>query len=149
MAVSDQEICDQEVRNITRVCTPSETSTVVMSPRPGSNSTVDYSTQGDPDQPAHSAQSSLTREQQWLLNTQNYLLPDGFRRRIYDDPTHQLHSYPAMLENGHVAYQIKLENLEPILETNTFFMDRLTGQFHAVYEDGYRQMATTPMLLYL
>ena len=59
---SDQEICDQEVRNITRVGTPSEASTVVMSPRPGSNATVDYSTQGDPDQPAHSPQSGLTHK---------------------------------------------------------------------------------------
>ena len=41
---SDQEMCDQEVRNITPGCTPSESSTVVMSSRPGSNATVDYST---------------------------------------------------------------------------------------------------------
>ena len=61
---SDQEICDLEVRIITRVHTSSEASTVLMSPRPGSNSTVDYSTQGDPDQPAHSLQSGLTHEQQ-------------------------------------------------------------------------------------
>ena len=51
-------------------------------------------------------------------------------------------------EMGHAAYQIELENLEAILETNTFLMDRLTGQFHAVYEDGYRQMATTPKLIH-
>ena len=54
-----------------------------------------------------------------------------------------------MLGNGHAAYQIELENLEAVLETDTFLMDRLTGQFHVVYEDGYRQMVTTPMLLYL
>ena len=53
-----------------------------------------------------------------------------------------------MLGNGYIAYQIKLENLEPILETNTILMDRLMGQFHAVYEDDYRQLATTPMLLH-
>ena len=41
---SDQEVCDQEVRNITRTHTPSETSTLVMSPRPGSSTTVDSST---------------------------------------------------------------------------------------------------------
>ena len=143
---SDQEICDQEVRNITRTCTPLETSALVMSPRPGSDTTVDYSTQGDPDQPAHSPPSGLAHEQQLIINTLNYLLPDGSGRRIYDIPACQCQ--PFVLGNGHAAYQIKLENLEAVLETNTFLMDRLTGQFHAVYEDGYRQMATTPMLLY-
>ena len=33
-----------------------------MSPRPGSGATVDYSTLGDPDQPAHSQQSGLAQE---------------------------------------------------------------------------------------
>ena len=145
-SVSDQEICDQEVRNITRMCTPSETSTIVMSPRPGSSATIDYSTQGDPDQPAYSPLSGLAHAQQLILSTCNYLLPDVSERRIYDIPAPQCQ--PFMLGNGHAANQIELENLEPILETNTFLMDRLTDQFHAVYEDGYRQMATIPMLLH-
>ena len=137
---------DQEVNNITRTCTPLETSTLVMSPRPGSSATLNYSIQGDPDQPAYSPLSGLACEQQLILNTHNYLLPDGSGRRIYDLPASQ--HQPSMFENGHAAYQIELENLEAILETNTFLMDRLTGQFHAVYEDGYRQMATTPKLLH-
>ena len=89
---SDQEVCDQEVRNITRTHTPSETSTVVMSPRPESGATVDYSTQGDPDQPAYSSLSDLAHDQQFILSTCNYLLPNGSRRRIYDIPApqHQL-----------------------------------------------------------
>ena len=64
-----------------------------MSPRPGSNSTVDHSTQGDPDQQAESPEPQLTPEQQWIVSTQNYLLPDGPGRRIYDIPTHELHAY--------------------------------------------------------
>ena len=144
--LSTSSSSDQEVNNITRTCTPSETSTPVMSPRPGSSATVDYSTQGDPDQPAYSPMSGLACEQQLILNTHNYLLPDGSRRRIYYLPASE--HQPFMLGNGHAAYQIKLENLEAILETKTFLMDRLTGQFHAVYEDGYRQMATTPKLLH-
>ena len=47
-----------------------------------------------------------------------------------------------MLETGHVAYQIELPNLEPTLEISTFLMDSLTGQFHAVYNHGYREMVT-------
>ena len=144
---SDQEMCDQEVRNITQTHTPLETSILVMSPRCGSGATVNYSTQGDPDQPTYLPLSGLAHEQQLILNTCNYLLPNGSRRRINYLPASQ--HQPFMLGNGHAAYQIKLENLEPVLETNTFLMDRLTGQFHAVYEDGYRQMATTPMLLHL
>ena len=99
---SDQEMCDQEVDNITRTRTPSETSTLVMSPRPGSKATVDYSTQGDRDQPAYSLLSGLALEQQLMLNTHNYLLPDGYRRRIYDLPASQ--HQPFMLGNGHGTY---------------------------------------------
>ena len=138
------------------MCTPSETSTVVMSLRPGYNATVDYSTQGNIDQPSYWPLSGLTHVQQLVLNTCNYLLPDGSRRTIYDIPApqHQLfmlgNGHAAyQMGNGHAAYQIELENLEPILETNIFLMDRLSGQFHAVYEDGYRQMVTTPVLLHL
>ena len=95
---------DTEVLNITWKCTPSEASTVMMSPRPGSHSTVDYSTQGDPDQQAQSPEPQLTPEQQWIVSTQNYLLPDGSRRRIDDIPTHELHAYPDFLQNGYAAY---------------------------------------------
>ena len=50
--VNDQENCDAEVSKITRWLTPSQVTTIVMSPkRPVSTpSMVDYSTQGDPDQ---------------------------------------------------------------------------------------------------
>ena len=54
---------------------------------------------------------------------------------------------PFILENRHTAYQIQLETLEPVLETSTYLLDRLTRQFHMVYDDGYRQMVTIPMLL--
>ena len=66
---SDADACDTEVLNITPRCTPSNVSTVVMSPRPGSNSTVDYSTQCDPDQQAELPEPQLTPEQQWIVPT--------------------------------------------------------------------------------
>ena len=50
------------------------------------------------------------------------------------------------MDNGHSAYQIQLKNLEPVLETSTYLIDRLTGQFHVVYNDGYQQMSTMPMI---
>ena len=116
-----------------------------MPSRPGSVATVDYSTQGDPDQSAHSLVTGLVREQTSILNTRNYLLPDGTGRRILDIPISK--RKPFVLENGHAAYQIQLGTLEPVLETSTYLLDRFTGQFHMVYDDGYRKMATTPMLL--
>ena len=49
----DHEFCDAEVDNITRQRTPSNAATIAISPqRPVSTTTVDYSTQGDPNQPA-------------------------------------------------------------------------------------------------
>ena len=143
---SDADACDTEVLNITQRCTLSNASTVMISPRPRSNSTVDYSTQGDPDKQAELPETQLTPEQQWIVSTQNYLLPDGSGRRIYAIPTHELHAYPDFLQSGHAAYQIQLPRLESILETVTFFMDRVHGQCYSVYEDGYNKMTTVPMV---
>ena len=106
---------------------------------------MDYTTQGDPDQSAHALVTGLVCEQTNILNTHNYLLLDGTGRRILDIPISE--RKPFILENGHAAYQIQLETLEPVLETSTYLLDRLTRQFHTVYNDGYRKMATTPMLL--
>ena len=146
-AVAVTKKCVTKKLTISPECkTPSETSTLVMSPRPGSKATVDYSTQGDRDQPAYSPLSGLALEQQLTLNTHNYLLPDGSGRRIYDLAASRRQTF--MLGNGHATYQIELENLEAVLKTNMFLMDRLTGQFNAIYGDSYRQMATTPKLLH-
>ena len=87
----------------------------------------------------------LVFKQTSILNTHNYLLLDGTGRRILDILISE--RKPFVLENGHAAYQIQLEVLEPVLETSTYLLDRLMGQFHAVYDHGYRRMATTPMLL--
>ena len=51
---SEQEICDQEVTTIIHENTPTRSTTHTISSRPGSIATVDYSTQGDPDQSGHS-----------------------------------------------------------------------------------------------
>ena len=87
----------------------------------------------------------LVCDQASILNTCNYLLPDGTGKRILDIPIFE--RKPFILENRHTAYQIQLETLEPVLETSTYLLDRLTRQFRMVCNDGYRKMATTPMLL--
>ena len=142
---SKQEICDQEVTTIIHENTPTRSPAHTIPSRPGSIAIVDYSTQGNPDQSAHSPITGLAHEQTSIVNTHNYLLPDGTGRRILDIPISE--RKPFILENRHTAYQIQLETLEPVLETSTYLLDRLTRPFHAVYDNGYRQMATTPMLL--
>ena len=51
---SEQEICDQEVTTIIHENTPTRSPAHTISSRSGSIATVDYSTQGDPVQSAHS-----------------------------------------------------------------------------------------------
>ena len=142
---SEQEICGQEVTTIIHENTPTRSPAHTIPSRPGSIATVDYSTQGDPDQSGHSLVMGLVCEQTSMLNTHNYLLPDGTGRRILGIPISE--RKPFVLENRHAAYQIQLETLEPVHETSTYLLDRLTRQFHMVYIDGYRKMATTLMLL--
>ena len=142
---SEQEICDQGVTTIIHENTPTRSPSHTIPSRPGSIATVDYSTQGDPDKPGHSPVSALDHEQTSILNTQNYLLLDGSGRGILDIPISE--RKPFIFENRHTTYQIQLETLEPVLEISTHLFDGLTRQFHMVYDDGYRKMATTPMLL--
>ena len=83
---SEQEICDQEVTTIIRENTPTRSPANAKPSRPGSVATMDYSTQGDPNQSAHLLVMGLVHEKTSILNTQNYLLPDGTGRRILDIP---------------------------------------------------------------
>ena len=131
---SEQEICDQEVTTIIHENTLTRSPAHTIPSRPGSIATVDYSTQGDPDQSVHSLNMGLACEQTSILNTHNCLLPDGTGRIILDITISE--SKPFVLENRHAAYQIQLETLEPVLETSTYLLDRLTRQFHMVYDNG-------------
>ena len=77
---NDQENCDAEVIKITRWQTPSQANTIVMSPkRPVSTlSTVNYSTQGDPNQIALQGNNEYNQDDSTtaIQNTNNYLIPD-------------------------------------------------------------------------
>ena len=130
---SKQEICDQEVTTIIHENTPTRSPAHTIPSRLGSIATVGYSTQGDLDQSAHSFIMGLAHEQTSILNIHNYLLPDGTGRRILDIPISERKSF--ILENRHAAYLIQLETLEPVLETSTYLLDRLTRQFHVVYDN--------------
>ena len=84
---NDQENCDAEVNTITRWQSPLQATTIVMSPnRPVSTpSTVDYSTQGDPNQiaPQGNYEYSQNNSTTAIQNTNNYLIPDGSDRCIH------------------------------------------------------------------
>ena len=131
---NEQEICDQEVTTLIQNKTPTR-SPAPISSRPRSITTVDYSTQGDLDQPAPLPTTGLGNKPNSFDNTRNFLLPDGTGRRILDIPISE--RKPVILDNGHSAYQIQLENLESVSETSTYLINRLTSQFHTVYDDGY------------
>ena len=60
---SKQEICDQEVTTIIHENTPPRSLAHTIPSRPGSIATMDYSTEGDPDQSAHSPITGLAHEQ--------------------------------------------------------------------------------------
>ena len=63
--------------------------------------TVDYSTQGDLDQPAHSPMGDIGNQSNSIDNTRNFLLPDGTGRRIPDIPLSE--RKPFILDNVHSA----------------------------------------------
>ena len=74
----------QKSARLPRQRTPSQATTIVMSPkRPVFTLlTVDYSTQGDPDQVAPPANNAYNQNNSTtaIQNTNNYLVPDGSDR---------------------------------------------------------------------
>ena len=111
-------------------------------------STVDYSTQGDPNQIAPQANYEYSQNNSTtaIQNINNYLIPDGSNRCIHDLQDKILHT--GILKNGHNAYLVKLPDLKLLLHTSRYLMDEITGQFYAVYGNSYQCMCTIPRLLY-
>ena len=46
------------------------------------------------------------------------------------------------------AYLVDLPDLKPLLCTSRYLMDKVTGQFYAVYGNSYQHMCTVPRLLH-
>ena len=112
--------------------------------RPTSTPTTsDYTTQGDP----HASPSNLFRSNDIsdeFLGTNNFFMPDGSNRQIHQIDNKVFHA--GYLENGNNAYLLELPALENMLNTRKFLMDEMSGQFYAVYGNGYQRMSTKPML---
>ena len=147
---TDEENCDAEITTITRWQTPSQALTMVMSP-PGPASTpftVDYSTQGDPNQmaPKENYEYNQNNSTMPIQHTNNYIIPDGSNRCIHDIQDKTLHT--GILENRHNAYLVELPDLKSLLHTSRYLMDEVTGQFYAVFGNSYQCKCTIPRLLH-
>ena len=108
--------------------------------------TMDYTTQGDPNQVAPSTplmfMSTTTKNQ--FLGTNNFFIPDGSDRHIHDIRDKVFHT--GYLENSNNTYLLELPGLEKMLHTQKFLMDEMSGQFYTVYGNSYQRMSTKPML---
>ena len=109
--------------------------------------TMDYTTQGDPSQVSPSTPPNMfmsTATEIEFPGTNNFFIPDGSDRRI-----HQIHDkvfHAGYLENGNNAYLLELPALEKMLNMQKFLMDKMSGQFYAVYGNSYQWMSTKLML---
>ena len=146
--VTNEESCDAEITTITERWTPSQATTMVMSPTRSVStpSTADCSTQGDPDQMAPQGNHGDNQNNPTIpiQHTNNYLILDGSNRHIHDIQDKTFHR--GILENGHNAYLVELPDLKSLLRTSRYLMDEVTGQFYAVFGNSYQHMCTIPRL---
>ena len=109
-------------------------------------STMDYTTQGDPNQvlpPVYMNMTQATTQNQ-LFHTNNFFIPEGSNRHIHEIKDKVFHA--GYLENGNNVYLLELPGLKDMLHTSKFLMDEMSGQFYAVYGNTYQRMSTKPML---
>ena len=140
-SISEEELeVDAEVTLINRKNKPNRTFTHNSTTgRPTSTpTTMDYTTQDDPNQVAPSTplmfMSTTTKNQ--FLGTNNFFVPDGSNRHIHDIRDKVFHA--GYLENGNNAYILELPALEKMLYTQKFLMDEMSGQFYTEYGNSYQ-----------
>ena len=144
----DLEVCDVEITLINRQNRPNQTFTHHSTRgRPTSTpTTMDYTTQGDPNQaaPPTYINTAQPTEQNQFFRTNNFFIPDGSNRGIHEIWDKVFHA--RYLENGNSAYLLELLGLKDMLHTSRFLMDEMPGKFYAVYGNTYQRMSTKPML---
>ena len=108
-------------------------------------STMDYTTQGDPNQePLVYINTAQATTQDQFIHTNNFFIPDGNNRCIHEIRDKIFH--PGYMDNGNNAYLLELLGLKDMLHTSKFIKDEMSGQFYAVYGNTYQRMSTKPML---
>ena len=135
----DMEVCDAEVTLINRQNRPNQTFTTHSTGgRPTSMpSTMDYTTQGDPNQvpPVYINTAQATTQSQFF-HTNNFFILDSSNRRIHEIKDKVFHA--GYLENRNNAYLIELLGLKDMLHTSKFIIDEMSGQFYIVYGNTYQ-----------
>ena len=107
--------------------------------------TMDYTTQGDPNQVAPPIYiNTVQAAQNQFFHTNDFFISDGGNRCIHEIRDKVFHT--GYLENGNNAYLLELPGLKDMLHTSRFLMDEMSGQFYAVYGNTYQRMSTKPML---
>ena len=144
----DLEVCNVEIMLINRRNKPNQTFTHHSTGgRPTSTpTTMDYTTQGDPNQvapPTYINTAQATAQNQFFC-TNNFFIPDSSNRCIHEIWDKVFHT--RYLENGNNVYLLELPGLKEMLHTRRFLMDEMSGQFYAVYGNTYQCMSTKPML---
>ena len=85
-------------------------------------STMDYTTQGDPNQvPLVYINMAQATTQNQFSHTNNFFIPDGSNRHIHEIKDKVFHA--EYLENGNNAYLLELLGLKDMLHTSKFIMD--------------------------
>ena len=83
-------------------------------------STMDYTTQGDPNQvPLVYINTAQATVQNQSFCTNNFFVPDGSNRCIHEIKDKVFHA--RYLENGNNAYLLELPGLKDMLHTSTSF----------------------------
>ena len=142
----EESEADAEVTFIHGRNQPNGTFANNLTKRPTSTPTTsDYTYQGDPDaSPSTSNLFRSTATDDKFRGTNNFFVPDGSNRHIHQIDNKIFHA--GYLENGNNAYLLELPALEKMLNTWKFLMDEMSGQFYAVYGNGYQQMSMKLML---
>ena len=127
----DLAVCDAEITHINGQNELSQAFTPNLTTgRPTSTpTTMDYTTQDDPNQVAPSTHINTlvqAKTQNQFLGTNNFFIPDGTNRRIHEVWDKVFHT--GYLENGNNAYLLELPKLEEMLHTSRFLMDEMSGR---------------------
>ena len=140
------EVCNAEIKLINRQNRPNQTFTHHSAKETPASmpTTMDYTTQGDPNQVASPIYINTVqvRTQNQFCCTNNFSIPDGSNRCIHKIRDKVFHA--RYLENGNNAYLLELLGLKDMLHTSRFLMDEMSGQFYAVYGNTYQCMSTKP-----
>ena len=108
---SDQEMCDQEVTTLTQDRTPTRTPVHNAPSWTGSIATVDYSTQGDLDQPAHSPMGVIGNQSNSIDNTRNFYFQMALEEGYWTSPSPRGNHSSWIMDTQCTKFSLRIWNL--------------------------------------